>query len=327
MQATALLTSLQFQACKLDDPLPVADTATSVVVRDSLMLKLNTSTLIQGINNILEPSRICSTADGLLYITSSNRGRVYRVDQDGKVTIVLENRKQPMGIKSASNGDIFVTLEGEDKVIKLSNNKVTELASNLQLRGPRDLAIDNNGILYIADTKSRRIIRLDQKGNASILAGKTGVFGIRDGVGQDAHFSYPTNIRLSSDGFLWVIDGNGVDKEGQTLRRITLKGAVNTYMFQKHKGSQLQDLAVSRVDKYLQPATTSGIILLYQDRTISHYATNGVETNLFDNTQPGFVDGNPEHAKFAQLTGLTFRDNTLYIVDAGNNALRKISMR
>ena len=318
---------LSIHGCKLDAPIYPDSTIAGPIGEDIKKPHLFVSTYAKGLNTLPRPSRVCTTPDGSIYVTSSTEGKVFKLDASGNVTLLLKEVKKPMGIKADKAGNVFVMLTGENKIIKISpNGTASNVKINANTNSAQDLAIANDGTLYIADTGNSRILKVDQSGTVTTLAGKITVFGLKDGKGEEAHFSYPTNIRLASDGFLWVVDGDGSNNyHGQTVRRITQKGQVSTYFRQQNKALVIQDIAPAKIDKDLNPSTAVSLLLAYSNNTLAHFSTNGVQTILSKITIPGHTDGDIITAQFNNPSGISVNGSSVLITDQDNNALRKIA--
>jgi hypothetical protein len=327
---------INLQSCKKDAPFYSDDTTPTVTaitpitsneVSSAAISPLYVSTTVYGTDKIPQPTRICSAPNGTIYITSQNQGKVYKVLKNGTVSTAVSGLRSPYGIKAAKNGDIYVAVAGEDRIIKIKpSGFVSNVKVSIGLNIPQDLAIADDGTLFIADTYNRRIVKVSPNNECSILAGKTGLFGIKDGLGSSAHFSYLSSIRLAADGFLWVIDGDGIKRNGHTIRRITQKGQVNTYFFQKDQRYDILDIAVKKLDKNLNPSPIENLFMVYQNNRVTQLGTNGVEAELSAFTDAGFAGGVlGKDARFSMPTGISFNGNDIYIVDSHNHALRKIS--
>src|SRR5438093_7877545 len=72
---------------------------------------------------------------------------------------------------------------------------------------PLDVAFDSKGDLYICDSGSNRIRRVDLKtGIIDTLAG-TGAYGFNgDGPALEAHLTYPSGIAFDSQDRLFIVD-------------------------------------------------------------------------------------------------------------------------
>jgi streptogramin lyase len=103
---------------------------------------------------------------------------------------------------------------------------VDGMAAAARFRGPSGIAIDAQGMLYIADTYNHAIRVLAPDGTVTTLAGAPpgapDAAGIVDGVGAAARFNRPQAIALDPEGTLFVCDESG------TIRRISPAGEVVT---------------------------------------------------------------------------------------------------
>jgi hypothetical protein len=321
---------LSMQSCKLDPPVypnSLSDTSGLPAVDVLKKPHLFVFTSAKGLNVLPHPSRICTTTDGTKYITSAAEGKVFKLDALGRITILLNDVKKPTGIKLDQEGNVYVMLTGENKIAKISpGGKVSTVKINAYTNSAQDLAIASDGTLYIADTGNSRILKVSQDGTVVPLAGKIATFGLKDGTGENAHFSYPTNIRLASDGFLWVIDGDGSNNNwGQTIRRISKKGQVSTYFTQQNKALSITDVAVAKLDKELNPSPVINLFLTYNNNTVAHFATDGQQTLLAKITTPGHTDGDIITAQFHGPSGVCVNGTSVYIADEENNSVRKIA--
>ncbi|MFA6086180.1 hypothetical protein [Mucilaginibacter sp.] len=327
------VTMIIWESCKKDKPIypltnPSEETGIitpPVIPADSNLL---VSTVISGLNTLPQPSRICSNKDGTLFISSALQGKVFKVTANGKITTILQHRKNPVGLTTAKNGDVYVAIAGEDQIVKITpKGAVSTLDISIGLNKPLDVAVAENGTLYIADTYNRRIVKLTPKGLATVFAGSTMVFGTSDGVGQQANFCFPSNIKLATDGFLWVVDGNAEDKVGQKVRRISAKGEVKTIFTEKIENMAILDIAVSKKDKALNTSSVENLFLVHQSNAISYLSIEGIETPMVKKVFAGNVDGPLKSARFNTPSGIAIYVDDMYIVDYGNNSLRKITKK
>lgn len=80
-------------------------------------------------------------------------------------------------------------------------------ATQAELSSPRDLEVDSNGVIYIADTENHRIRMIDSSGNISTLAGNgTAAFSGDDGPATEASLNRPFGVSLGTDGNLYIAD-------------------------------------------------------------------------------------------------------------------------
>src|SRR2546423_1786713 len=89
---------------------------------------------------------------------------------------------------------------------------------------PWGIAADTTGNLYVADMQNHTIRKITPAGDASTLAGLTGISGSADGTNTNARFSQPCSVAVDTSGTLYVADtGN------HTIRKITSAGVVSTF--------------------------------------------------------------------------------------------------
>ena len=188
---------------------------------------------------------------------------------------------------------------------------------------PFGVAADAAGNLYVADGGDANTIRkIDTLGVTSLFAGS--IEGYAEGAGKMAAFNTPSGMAFDRKGNLFVADtGNNA------IRKITPEGVVSTWAgtglagYQDGRGPAAQfngPLGVA-----VAPDGTIYVADSYNDR-IRRIAPDGEVSTIAGGGQAGKTDGPAAQARFDTPVALALADNgDLYIADAGNNAVRKLS--
>lgn len=140
----------------------------------------------------------------------------------------------PSGIALDKHGNVYVADTGNHVIRKIApDGTVTTLAGSgiagfadgqgaqAQFNGPVGVAVDEEGVVYVADTYNDRIRRIAPDGTVATLAG-SGVPGIADGAGELAQFDTPCGIAIGKDGIYIA------DSRNDAIRRINPDGTVIT---------------------------------------------------------------------------------------------------
>lgn len=131
----------------------------------------------------LPAGRVVSAPDGTLYFADTGNHRVRRVDVDGTITTL------------AGTGEPGYSGEGGP-------------ASAAQLNEPRDVELDEDGNLYIADTSNHCVRVVDADGSIHTFAGQCAQRGdLGDGGDAlEAKFDRPYGLAFDPWGRLFVVD-------------------------------------------------------------------------------------------------------------------------
>jgi len=150
------------------------------------------------------PTAIAIDKESNLYITDTMNHTIRKIDRDGYVTTIAGSA----GISGTADGN----------------------GSSARFNSPSGIAVDNNGIIYVADT-GNHLIRRIENGNVTTIAGVTGSIpsgedyapgGFINGPADTAQFAFPQGLCFAK-GMLFIADtGNHV------IRAITASGNVIT---------------------------------------------------------------------------------------------------
>jgi sugar lactone lactonase YvrE len=128
----------------------------------------------------------------------------------------------PRHIAAGAAGDIFVDERTSLRRLDVNGTLFTIAAG--QFSNIEGLAIDRQGVLYIADQGSRTISRVGAaEQRATVIAGNSlGAQAVQDGPRDSATFAYPWGIAVAPDGLI-VTEGMAA-----AVRKVALDGSVTT---------------------------------------------------------------------------------------------------
>ena len=259
-------------------------------------------------------------------------------------------------IKIMPSGDV-VSIAGNGK----SRGFFDGLGANSKFNYPTDIALDKLGNLYISDTFNNAIRKITPSGFVSTIAGSGPTDGFVDGVGTSARFYNPKGIVVDGNGNTYVADqsnsairkikfdgtvsthsiigmpfGLAIDSIGNlyvgssynSVYKITPSG-VSTLLAGKREGGFIDGVgsaaAFSGTDGLAIDSKSNIFVADVYNHAIRKITPSGVVTTFAGGKQ-GFNDGVGTAATFYRPTGLAVDSNdNLYVADAFNQAIRKIS--
>ncbi|MBL7999687.1 MAG: SMP-30/gluconolactonase/LRE family protein [Candidatus Kapabacteria bacterium] len=285
---------------------------------------------------------VACDSNGVLYVADTDNDRIRKIDKVGIVSTYAgsisgfadatgTNAKfyRPTGVAVDNNGWVYVTDQLNHKIRKISpDGVVSTLAGSekgykdgasgeARFNSPSGIAVDKNGVVYVADFGNHTIRKITPDGTVSTVAGN-GVSGSKNGLGRNAQLSYPMDVVVSSSGIKYVADyGN------HRVRKIDANDMVTTYAGTDEGYVE----GNSDSAKFSEPTGLSldnyGNVLVADrgNRRIRFINANETVETL---TGSGFGnnDGKNAEARFQYPQKITWCKNKLYITDKGNNTLR-----
>ena len=139
------------------------------------------------------PTALALSADGnFLFVTDTNNNRIRRID--------LVNRRVST-FAGGGSGDVLDGPGGQARLFQ-----------------PIGIALDSDGVFYVAEFGASDIRRIDPAGNVTTVAGG-GSLKLRDGLGIDARFNLPRGLAIDTQqGILYI-----ADYENLVIRRIAVR--------------------------------------------------------------------------------------------------------
>lgn len=237
----------------------------------------------------------------------------------------------PSGIAVDLQGNVYIADSDNNKIKKITpNGTVTTIAgttvgdqvgtlAQAKFNGPSDLAVDNQGNIYIADENNRKIKKITPSGVVSVLAGS--IRGDVDGAGTAAQFDRPFGIATDTQGNVYV-----TERDIHKIKKITPQGQVTTIA-----GSTIGYLdGNANQAKFDTPSDlvvdANGIIYVTDasNDKIRKITPQGVVSTYAGSTR-GDLDGNALSAQFRVPRGIAVdAQGTLYIADF-NHKIKKIT--
>ena len=309
--------------------------------------------VIEPASSVWQPYDVAVDAQNNLYITDIRGHRVLKV-RNGVVTVIAgtgtagysgdggpgtsAQLNVPTGIAVDSAGNVYVADQNNHRIRRVSPTGAISTfagtgtggfsgdggpAASAQLAGPRGVAVDGSGNVYIADYSNHRVRRVGATGTISTFAG-TGTPGgssVNTGTSTLVQLHDPTDVAVDRDGNVYIMDQNN-----NRVRRVTPAGALTTishYTFNTQ--DRLQAVAVDRDGNVYVADRTAGV----QNDSVIRRIGSGGGISIFAGTSgsPGFSgDGGPATSAWLDSPYGVTADSAgnVYIADTNNYRVRKV---
>jgi sugar lactone lactonase YvrE len=301
------------------------------------------------------PVGIALDSAGNIYVADARNSTIRRVTPAGVVTTVAGSAGKtgsadgtggdarfdtPEGVAVDASGTIYIADGGNYTIRKINSlGVVTTFAgvagtggsndgtgSAAQFNAPTGLAVDQSGIIYVADTFNQTIRRITPDGAVTTLAGTPGSIGFSDGTGSVARFAYPQGLTVDAAGNVYVADGGNC-----TLRKITTGGVVTTVAGTAQSLGWTDGTgSAARFNFPTSVAVNASTVLYVADTynsTIRTVTPAGAVTTFAGSAESiGSADGAGSAARFNGPNGVAVDGTgTVYIADTSNNTIRRIT--
>lgn len=206
----------------------------------------------------------------------------------------------------------FTTLAGQN-----SNDYMDGTGAQALFNQPSGIAVDAAGNVYIADSYNYVIRKITPSGVTSTIAGKPGISGNTDGVGNSASFGQVQGLAIDSSGILYI-----TDVTYNTVRKLTYSAGiwnVSTLVASNAGLNKPYGIAVDTSGN-IYVADTGNLVIRKISQSGSITTLAGYLGRL------GGTDGSGTAATFSGPLGITTDSaGNIYVADTGGDTIRKIT--
>lgn len=299
-----------------------------------------------------EPLAVATDYHGNVYVVDSFNHVIRKIMRNGRVVTVAGSGSrgaadgvgtaasfnEPRGIAVDYRGDVYVADYGNHKIRRISaGGEVSTLAgtgqagdvdgpaATAQFRNPEGVAVSDAGV-WVADTFNHKIRFISISGSVRTVAG-SGTPGRADGDAATASFNAPTGIAVDSQGRVYIGDSGN-----HTIRRTDGSGQVSTFAGTGQVGATDGDAASA---SFFHPEgiavchDNAVYVADFDNHLIRKITPEGVVSTVAGNGSAGGTDADGPTARFNGPFGVACDagggDTALYVADAFNHAVRKIT--
>ncbi len=299
---------------------------------------------------------IAPDSAGGFYFSSSPENRVYRVAADGVLSLIAgtgtsgfsgdggpavsARLSYPGNLVVDGGGNLYIADWGNDRIRKVNTEGIISTiagngkerfegdggpATSASLNGPRGVAVDPAGNVYIADRGNSRIRKVDTVGLISTIAGNgTSGFSGDGGLATAASFD-AWSLAVDVSGNLYITDARN-----HRVRKVNAAGIISTVAGDGGDifggdGGPATATSVLPVDIFVDPG--GNLYLADASYRLRKVNGDGIITTIACNGTSGFTgDGGPATAASC-VPYRVARDSAgnLYVADGSSRRIRKVS--
>lgn len=299
------------------------------------------------------PRGVTVDSAGTIYVANNGSHTIRKITVGGMVTTFAgvagsagsndsPNAKfnAPNDVACDASGNVYVTDTSNHTIRKITPAGVVSTFAGTagasgstdangaaaRFNGPRGIASDSAGNLYVADRINHTIRKITPGADVTTLAGLALNPGSADGTGAAARFNFPWGIAVTPSGDVFVGDiGNS------TIRKVTPAGVVTTFAgVAGVAGTNDGTGAGAGIGQTIGITSDAAGNLYGTDagyHTLRFITPGAVVTTLAGLAGvAGTADGPGNLARFNTPEGTAVIDGTGYIGDTGNNTIRKFTL-
>jgi sugar lactone lactonase YvrE len=276
---------------------------------------------------------IPGSADGTNSAARFNYPWGIAVDSAGNLYVADPDNHNIRKITPVGTNWVVTTLAGNPSITDQSGNPLGGYADGTnrtaRFNGPRTVAVDGAGNVYVADEGNSAIRQLTLVGTnwvVTTLAGLARHPGGADGIANAARFNFPFGVAVDSAGTLYV-----ADTYNDAIRKVTSSGVVTTFAGLGGNFGSTEGIGIAA--RFAGPSGVavdgSGSVYVADqvNHTIRKVTSDGVVTTLAGLAgYAGGANGTNSDARFNYPTGVAVDSaGNIYVGDAANNRIRKIT--
>lgn len=307
--------------------------------------KISSSGFMKALALIPTPKSLTSDPSGNILATGGHA--IFKIAPNGMTTLLAGSHDQygtedgpsadarfqsPSGLVFDNAGNLFVADTGNRTVRKISPDGVVSTFAGMPgqegtLDGtgpsarfifPMGLAIDKNGVLFLVDLGGA-VRKITPSRVVTSVAGLAMTTGSADGEGAAARFNNPSGIAINASGSLFI-----ADTQNHTIREISPDGKVVTYAGTARPEAPGAIDGIGPVARFQNPegvaADSAGNVYVASNMAIRKITPDGQVSTIVRDVEDGGVVEN------FLPTGLAVdAANNLYVAEASNHVIRKIS--
>lgn len=199
-------------------------------------------------------------------------------------------------------------------------------AAYASFNGPRGIAVDSAGNVYVADAINNRIRMIDLFGTVTTFAGN-GKAGFKGDGGQaiDAEFNQPSYLIFDKDGNLYISDTHNL-----RVRKINKEGIITTIAGNGILGFKGDSSAATKAEidfPYGLTFDKYGNLYIVTAIRVRKVDPDGIITTVVGSGQSGYGgdSGLASKASFGQLMSAAFdKNDNMYVCDKFYHTVRRI---
>jgi len=293
------------------------------------------------------PQKIALDWVGNIYIADTNNHRIRKVTPDGKITTVAgigtngfsgdggpasgAELNSPYGLSADPSGVLYIADTANHRIRRVGTDGTISTvvgkgepgfeggfsgdggpATDAMLSSPYDVAVDASGGLYIADLGNGRVRKVTSQGVISTLAASVGT---------------ARGLAVDAAGNVYVAFGWTQILKVNPAGSVSVVGGTNDLGF-AGDGGPATAAALNCPPGVAVDAAGNLYVADRRNYRLRRINTLGIITTVAGSGQPALSgDGGPAGgATLSQPAGIVFDGaGNLYVADAGNNRIRKIS--